>query len=240
MAPRRLGRALAAVAFAGPIAYAALITALGFTWAGYVPVRDSMSVLGAVDSPVRHVTNVGGFAGLGVVLLCFAGAYAWAVGRRTMAAVAVVFIALAGVFMIAVAFFPCDSGCIDVTATGRWHSYTSTPPAILLPLAAMASGGVFWARPDLFTRRWATASFWLGFASLMTGPALWLAATQPMLGLLQRVGIGLALVWVSGTGWMLYSRAGRALESTKAGPTNGPAPTHHVLPQLDSNQQPAD
>ena len=48
---------------------------LGALQAGYDPIRDTQSELGAVDAPYRWVMNVAGFMGLGLSLLAFAIAY---------------------------------------------------------------------------------------------------------------------------------------------------------------------
>jgi len=179
----------------GPVYYSALLTTLGNLWAGYSPVSDSMSELGAVDSPYRTAMNVFGFMGLGVFLLLFALAYYCQMRKDWRTKSAFSFLLVAGVFMIAVGFLPCDPGCIDVTITGRLHSLASVPQSIALPLAAIFSAFPF-SRDSRFGRKWGIGSFWIGVASLATGPLMSLPFSEPITGLVQRLGIGLSLLWM--------------------------------------------
>lgn len=134
---------LALVGAVGPLLYVLLVTVLGRLWEGYDPIRDSMSELGGVESPYGPLMNVAGFMALGVSILAFAAAYQLLLPRGRWKAAATGLLVVADAFMVAVGFFPCDPGCVDVTRTGTLHSITSTPQAIALPLAAMASAFVF-------------------------------------------------------------------------------------------------
>ena len=179
----------------GPLVYFLLLTTLGFLWEGYSPLRDSMSELGAVDSPYKTMMNVLGFMGLGLSILLFALAYHRQMEKSWLVKLTMLFLTIAGVFMIVVGFFPCDSGCVDVTATGKLHSLTSIPQSIALPLAAISSAFAF-GRDRRFGQKWQLASFWIGVASLATGPLMSFSFSQPIVGLVQRLGIGLSLLWM--------------------------------------------
>jgi hypothetical membrane protein len=158
-APRR---ALALVGAVGPVGYLVLVTVLGLLWNGYNPILGTQSALGAVDSPYRLVMNLAGFTGLGVSILAFAAAY-WLLLAPSWAKLpATGLLGLAGVGMVVVGFFPCDAGCVDVTATGRLHSVFSMPGAIGLPAAAMVSALAF-RRDGRLGTAWQLVSFWLGW-----------------------------------------------------------------------------
>ena len=179
----------------GPLFYFLLLTLLGVLWTGYSPVRDSMSELGAVDSPYKAIMNVLGFMGLGISIILFALAYYYQTERSWYTRSPIFCLLIAGIFMIVVGFFPCDSGCVDVTITGRLHSLTSIPQSIALPLAAISSAFAF--RRDMrFGQKWGLVSFWIGVASLTTGPLMSFSFSEPIIGLVQRVGIGLSLLWM--------------------------------------------
>lgn len=128
------GRCLVLAGLVGPLAYMTLVAALGLMVDGYNPVRDSMSELGAVDAPYRQVMNIGGFMGVGAAMLGFAAGYHLQLRPSRPKPAVTVLLAVAGGFMITVGFFPCDPGCVDVTATGRLHSLTSTPKRSRCPL----------------------------------------------------------------------------------------------------------
>lgn len=193
---------LAAVAFTGPVVLIPLSTILGVLWDGYDPIRDTQSELGAVDSPFRDAMNFGGFFVLGVSILAFAAVYTLILPRTMLCALVVVLLLVAGFGMGAVAFFPCDAGCVDVTSVGRTHGLLSAPGAIGLPSAAILSALLF-RSTALFGVRWQVASFWIGLLSLASGPVIALDLLDGGLGLLQRAAMWPPLLWMSAVSWRI-------------------------------------
>jgi hypothetical membrane protein len=210
---------LALVGAVGPLLYVLLVTVLGLLWEGYDPVRDSMSELGGVESPHGPLMNVAGFVAVGVSILAFAAAYQLLLPRGAWKAVAAGLLVVAGVFMVVVGFFPCDAGCVDVTRTGTLHSITSTPQAIALPLAAMASAFVF-GSDRRFGTAWQAFSGWAGLVSLGTGPLVAAGSLAAVTGLVQRAGIGLSLLWMTAVSIKLHvlTRAERAPDQGATSP----------------------
>ena len=189
-------RPLAFVAAIGPIAFIALTIVLGLLWDGYDVIRDTQSELGAVNSPHRWVMNVGGFMGLGLCILAFAGAYGFVLHGRWPKVIALFLLVVAGVGMITVGFFPCDADCVDITQTGRLHGVFSAPGAIGLPVAAMLSSLVF--RIDgRFGAGWQLVSFWGGLLALLSGPIIAAELFPEWNGLLQRAAMWPPLLWMS-------------------------------------------
>jgi hypothetical protein len=189
-------RILAPIGVAGPIYYIAFVTVLGLLWAGYDPVRQTQSELGAVDAPHGLLMNVAGFMALGVVMLAFAGAYFLAVRKGPWMLAAVAALMVAGLGFVIVGFFPCDAGCVDVTRPGELHSLFSMPPAIGLPLAMMLSGAAFWA-DGRFGAIWQVSSFVVGALALASGPIIAAELLTAYDGLLQRVAMWTPVLWVS-------------------------------------------
>ena len=203
----RLDRLARPVAIAGPVFYVVLTAVLGLAWTGYDPVRQTQSELGSVGAPHAAIMNFAGFSLLGVVLLGFAFVFRSSIPGGTGTCFATILIAIAGLGMGVVGFFPCDPGCIDVTATGRLHATFSMPGAIGLPLAMMISAGLF--RRDLrFGRRWQVASFLVGALSLMSGPVIAAGLLNDVDGLLQRAAMWPPLLWTSVVALRIH-RAGR-------------------------------
>ncbi|MCL3862520.1 DUF998 domain-containing protein [Actinotalea sp. K2] len=195
----RWSRAVALLGAAGPLVFMTVVLLAGLSWAGYDPVRQTHSELGAVGSPVRWVVNLGGFVLLGVTLLAFALAYRSQLRPSAWREVAAVLLVLAGAGMIAVGFTPCDAGCVDVTATGRWHSILSAPGAIGVSSAMIASGPAF--RVDgRFSVRWQVASVALGSLTLLSGPLIALELLTGVGGLVQRAAMGVAMLWLCAVG----------------------------------------
>jgi hypothetical membrane protein len=183
------------VAIAGPIYYVALVTVLGLLWNGYDPIRQTQSELGSGHAPHALLMNVAGFMALGVVILAFAVAFVLTLrGGWTWSVAAA--LALAGGGMIAVGFFPCDPGCIDVTRTGELHGTFSVAGAIGLPVAALLSAAVF--RSDArFGAGWPIASFIIGALALVSGPIIAAELLPDVSGLLQRAAMWLPILWLS-------------------------------------------
>ncbi|OGO51411.1 MAG: hypothetical protein A2148_11740 [Chloroflexi bacterium RBG_16_68_14] len=187
----------------GPAFYIAFTTVLGFLWAGYDPIRDTQSELGAVDSPYGDLMNVAGFMGLGASMLAFAIAYYLGLRHGVVHTLAALLLLVAGAGMVVVGLFPCDAACVDVTQTGRLHGAFSAPGAIGLPLAAMLSASVF--RSDRrFSIRWQAVSFWLGLLALASGPIVAADLVEGANGLLQRAGMWPPLLWMAAVSAKLY------------------------------------
>jgi hypothetical membrane protein len=190
----------------GPVFYLVLVTVLGMLWDGYNPIRDTQSELGAVDSPYRLVMNLVGFMGLGVSILAFAAAYHLLLASSSAKLLATGLLVLAGVGMVVVGFYPCDAGCVDVTVTGRLHSLFSMPGAVGLPAAAMVSALAF-RRDGRFGMAWQVVSFWLGLATLVSGPLIAAELVGGVNGLLQRAAMWAPLGWMTAVSIRLYQLA---------------------------------
>jgi Protein of unknown function (DUF998) len=151
---------------------------------------------------------------VGVSILAFAAAY-WLLLRRSLAmTLATGLLVVAGVGMVVVGFFPCDAGCVDVTATGRLHSAFSMPGAIGLPAAAMLSALAF-RRDGRFGMAWQLVSFWLGLAALVSGPLIAAELVGGVNGLVQRAAMWVPLVWMMTVSIRLY-RLARPATSVQA------------------------
>lgn len=195
---------LVLLAVIGPPYYIALTVALGRLWVGYDPISQTQSELGAVDSPYRLLMNVGGFMVLGLSILAFSASYSLLLRRVLAKTFAAGLLVVAGVGMVAVGFFPCDPGCIDVTPAGRMHSLLSAPGAIGLPAAAVLSAVVFRGDPR-FGTAWQVGSFWLGLVTLAAGPVIAADLIEASNGVLQRATMWPLLIWMMAVSLKLRS-----------------------------------
>jgi hypothetical membrane protein len=178
-----------------PIFYFILLSILGYLWVGYNPIEQSMSEIGAINSPYKDIMNYLGFSFLGLCFLVFSLRLRKELVPTIRSTIIYSSVFVAGFFMFLVGFFPCDVSCIDVSQTGELHSITSTVPAILLPISAIISGSVF-SEDTKFNTKLGYSSFILGILSLSTGPLMFIDSVENFSGLFQRVGIGLVLVWI--------------------------------------------
>jgi hypothetical protein len=212
-------RILTLVGIAGPICYIGFVSLLGLLWAGYDPIKQTQSELGAVDAPHGLLMNVAGFMALGVVILAFAAAYHLVLRPSAWRWAAAGLMVLAGVGMVTVGFFPCDAGCVDVTRTGELHSTFSMPGAIGLPAAVMLSSLAFRSDGRLGPA-WQLTSLLLGLATLASGPIVAADLLSDHLGLLQRAGMWTPVLWMSAVSLRLHAMAqppiGAGVPSTPA------------------------
>ena len=155
-----------------------------------------------MDAPYRWIMNVAGFMGLGLSVLAFAVAYRMVLPGGWVHGITVGLLTVAGLGMVTVGFFPCDADCVDVTSTGRLHGVFSMPGAIGLPAAAMVSSWVF-AHDDRFGRGWPEVSLVVGALTLASGPLIQAGIVDDANGLLQRLGMWPALLWMSAVAWRL-------------------------------------
>lgn len=184
----------------GPIFYFLLLIFLGLMWNGYDPISTGMSELGAVDSPFRDVMNYLGFSLLGLSIVLFSIGFAHYFGKELQIRIAQTLLFFGGFTMFLVGFFPCDSNCIDVTQIGKIHSLLSTISAILIPLGLISSA---YPISKKWNRTWGYTSFYLGILSLASGPIMFLDYSEAYVGLIQRLGIGLSLLWIVSVSWKI-------------------------------------
>ena len=177
----------------GPIFYFVLLTILGLMWPGYNPVSTGMSEIGAVDSPFKNIMNYLGFSLLGLFIISVSLGFRSYFQKTLQMTMSFILLFLGGVSMFVVGFLPCDPSCIDVTLTGQLHSWASTIPAILIPLAAMLAA---YPISKQWGEKWGYISFYLGILSMSAGPLMFIGALSDYTGLIQRLGIGFSLFWL--------------------------------------------
>lgn len=190
----KLHKGSAVVGLIAPIYYFVLVGILGKMWSAYNPIAQYVSVLGDIGSPFKNIMNVFGFMGLGVMILIFSLGFYLSFKKNLFMKIAQACLAIAGIFLIAIGFFPCDSQCISVTDTGKLHSIISIAP-ISFPFAA-----IFFAlgipKYQGWNKGWKALSIISGFGAITAGSLLLTAYLHPYAGFVQRIGIGLCLLWM--------------------------------------------
>jgi len=192
--PDSILRILAVCGIVGPIIYAIVLTLLGSLWPGYNPIRQYMSELGAVNAPHAIAMNVLGFQLLGIFMIGYGFGLYRGIGKGWDSKIGVALIVIAGVNMVLVGFFPCDPGCVDESPTGIAHAITATIASIATTLGMLVIS--LRLRKD---SRW--RSFWvftlaIAVVAIFLSPLPMFSIFSPWAGLLQRLGMGLALFWM--------------------------------------------
>jgi len=98
-------------------------------------------------------------------------------------------IILSGMGLVLSAAYPCDPGCIDVTTTVKLHSIAVTVAAVPMSFAPIVVSSYFSRRLNIYL---ITSGVLIGFVSLLNMNPEY----APIQGALQRIGIGLALIWM--------------------------------------------
>jgi len=179
----------------GPIVYSIVLNILGALWDGYSHIKDSMSELGAVDAPHGPIMQFIGFSLLGIFIILFSFGVYRGVRTHRVTIIGVLLLFIAGIFMAAVGFYPCDSQCIDVTFTGRMHSFTAMIPAITMPWGILLLNYPMQNDPN-WQGLWHRLTLILGIISVILAPMLMLSVFDPVIGLIQRLGIFIPLLWM--------------------------------------------
>lgn len=184
---------LASFGLVGPIIFIVLLTMIGILWEGYNPITTRMSELGAVDSPYNNIMNYAGFSFLGACIIALSTTLISLSKKNAQMRIASGLLLIGGIFFFLVGFFPCDTGCIDTTQTGELHSFTSVIAAILVPFAIMLAA---YPLSLIWSKIWGYFSLYIGFLSLAAGPMMFVESLSDYLGLIQRIGITLSLIWI--------------------------------------------
>ena len=153
-----------------------------------------MSELGAADAPHAIVMNVLGFQLLGIFMIAFGFGLNRGISKGWDSRIGVASIIIAGVNTVTVGFFPCDPGCVNVSSTGIGHSIAATVASIAMTFG-MFVVSLHLRKNSLWRNYWV---FTLTFAIAATflSPLPMFSIFSPWAGLLQRLGLGLALLWM--------------------------------------------
>ena len=183
---------LAFCGITGPIIYAAVVFTLGFIQTDYNSIAQSMSELGATNAPYALIMNSMGFALLGIVMMAFAvGLHR---GIKGQPKIGPILIGLSGFSLILTGIFHTDPGWVDVTLSGLVHSIFATIAAFSLTFA-----------PLFLLQRLKNDGRWQGYVTysvvspivaLLISAMYGFMVLEPWAGLLQRISMGVMLLWV--------------------------------------------
>ena len=112
------------------IAFFIISVPLGFFKPGHDHLRDVISKMGAVDSPIMIQTNIMFFL-FGFFMFLFGIGLFRNYPKYWTGKIASLLIILSGLSVALIGFFPCDPGCIDVSIIGEIHQLASETPLVL-------------------------------------------------------------------------------------------------------------
>lgn len=192
--PDRTQKLLALCGVTGPILYTTVVIILGFLWPGYNHVSQLQSELGATGAPNAIIMNVFGFLLLGILLIAFALGLYRNLNKEKGTMIGSALIVVTGVSLVAVAFFPCDPGCVNISFTGMMHGVFATSSAVSMVLATIILAQQF--NDD---NRW--KNYWLytlatGIMTSIFGLSLLFIVIEGWMGAIQRISMGIPLFWM--------------------------------------------
>jgi hypothetical membrane protein len=178
----------------GPVLYFIVIAVVAYLRPSYSHISQSMSELGSVGAPYAVIINTLGFPLLGLFMIAFSIGIDRGIERNRASKVGPALITLSGLALIMTGIFQCDPGCVDVTWVGFTHSIFATAAAISFSIAP-----IFIAVRQWSDSRWKTYSLFswiIAIITLLLSILYSLDIFESYIGLLQRVSMGLPLVWM--------------------------------------------
>ena len=192
--PDRTQWLLALCGILGPIFYTIIVIILGFLWPGYNHVSQFMSELGATGAPNAIIMNIFGFILLGILMIAFSFGLYRNVSKGKVTTISSALIVVSGISLVAVAFFPCNLGCVNISFTGKMHGVFATIPGVAMALAPLIIAQQF--KDD---SRW--ENYWLytlvtGIVTAILGLAFLFIVIEGWMGAFQRISMGIPLLWM--------------------------------------------
>lgn len=191
---------------ATPVIFVLSLLLLGYLFPGYDHVRDYISELGAIDSPIRNTANFFAFFPMGLFLTLFSIGLYRVIGKRGIyAKIGSIFLILSGVLLTSIGFFPCDSGCYNFSTIGLAHKFIS--------ISSLYFGGMalfFLALHALkgrtFPKKWSAAFFSVAVVAGVLGYISPKLENTTYGGLVQRLAIFIPLVFMGVIAFYLYKK----------------------------------
>jgi hypothetical membrane protein len=190
----KTGIILAVCGTIGPALYAFVTGILGLLWAEYNPISIGMSELGAVGAPHAIFMNTFGFQLLGVLMVAFGFGLHRSLSTGWFSRIGSALIVIGGIDMIAVGFFPMDPAGLPNSLTNIGHDITATIASNAITFGMIVISLSF--RKDNRWRRYWLFTLISAIASIALAPFPMIPIYNPYAGLIQRIAMGFALLWI--------------------------------------------
>lgn len=178
----------------GPVSFAFVTAILGLLWHKYNPISTGMSELGAVGAPHAFFMNVFGFQLLGVLMVVFGFGLIRYLRDGCVSKIGVALIVIGGIDMIAVGFFPMDPAGIPSSLTNIGHDISATIASNAVTIGMIILSSSF--RKHSQWRRYWRFTLVSAFTSIALSPFPMIPIYNPYAGLIQRMAMGFALLWI--------------------------------------------
>lgn len=192
--PNNTRKLLAICGIIGPILYTIVMVVVGLLRPGYNHFTQYMSELGEVGGLNAIIMNIAGFVMLGLLMIAFAFGLHRGIGEGRGSKMGPTLIAVAGAGAALIALFPVDPSSMTPSFTGIMHGVSAMLLGVGMVLAPFAV-----ANRLKYDQRWKgyrLYSLATGVVSAIIGVIFFSNALEGWMGLLQRVALGVPLLWV--------------------------------------------
>ncbi len=173
------------------------MTVAGFLYEGYSHATQAISELGGVEAQYPIVQNANFFV-FGILVVAFAFGLHRGIGGGSGSKLGPVLVGVFGIITVAQAFLPCDAGCEFQSLIGALHNLTGLSSFLALCVGILVTSRRLKGDPNWQSYR--GYSLITGVAALVSLLA-WIgvskaAGIDAVNGILQRVFIGIVLLWI--------------------------------------------
>lgn len=221
----RMQRLLLASGVLSTVLYAAMNVLVPLQWPGYSSVAQTISELSAIGAPTRSL-----WIPLGVLYSVLVTAFGWGVwattrGSRRLRVVAALRLVY-GLSGFAWFFAPMHLRGVEPSLTDVVHVALGCGTSVVYMAMLVIGSGAFGQRFRLYS--WATLALLLvtGILTGLESPAIGRGLPTPTIGVWERAGIGVSMLWIAVLSVALL-RGHRAASVVAAVPP-GPAPRKKV------------
>ncbi len=190
-------RLLALCGITAPIIFAILMTVAGFFYEGYSHATQAISELGGVDAQYPIIQNANFFV-FGVLAVAFAFGLHRGIGDGRGSRLGPILVGIFGIITVAQAFLPCDPGCDWKSLIGALHNSTGLSSFLALCIGILVTSRRLRGDPNWQSyRRYSLITGVIALLSLVAWIGVSKAAgIDAVNGILQRVFIGIVLLWI--------------------------------------------
>ena len=185
---------------AAVIVYIFAVIVGGLLYPGYSHISQDVSQLTSTHSPIRNFMNIFFFYNILVALF---GLGIYRLSSKKLSRIGGALVITIGLLGLIISWFPVNTRGTAITFTGVAHIVLVS----IISLFTVATGFLLWfAYKKTELVQFAKISLLTGVGFLVTGPIAAIYVLSPYAGLLERITIGIFLLWMMGTSILMLKR----------------------------------
>jgi len=187
------------------------VTIASSFYPGYDHVRQALSELGAVGSPVHRLSPAINNFPIGILCLLFALGLWRSAGKSNLIGVTALLVAIHGLGSIGAGLYSCDPGCRPPQPSASQIIHNLSGLAMCLSL--LAANSLWVARGKRFgvSANFHKLSLLALIITLVTLPLMGASIQWGLFGVFQRINYGTQVIWLMGLALQLMTTQRRSL-----------------------------